>query len=83
MSAIPKEVQVWLTTEWNLRAFQAGVREVSVVQAENVIGELATQEYIRNTAAHRSEYEIYSIYYPSLKAAKQGAGKALREHLHR
>lgn len=80
MSAIPKEVQDWLVTDWNLRAFQAGVREVSVVQAKNVIGELATQEYIRNTAAHRNHYEIYSTYYPSLKAAKQGARQALRQH---
>jgi hypothetical protein len=79
MSAIPKEVQHWLATDWNLRAFQAGIREVSVVQAENVIGELATQEYIRNTAARRNQYEVYSIYYSSLKAAKQGVSKALRQ----
>ena len=77
MSAIPKEVQDWLVTDWNLRAFQAGIREVSVVQAENVIGELATQEYIRNTAAKQDQYEIYSVYYASLKAAKQGARRAL------
>jgi hypothetical protein len=81
MSAIPKEVQEWLVTDWNLRAFIAGIREVSVVQAENVIGELATQEYIRNTAARRHHYEIYSVYYPSLKAAKQGARHSLRRQL--
>lgn len=81
MSAIPKEVQQWLVKDWNLRAFQAGIREVSVVQAENVIGELATQEYIRNTAAHRSKYEVYSVYYPSLEAAKQGARQAVRQQL--
>jgi len=79
MSAIPKEVQEWLVTDWNLRAFRAGIREVSVVQAENVLGELATQEYIRNTAAHRNQYEIYSVYYSSLKVAKQGARQALRQ----
>ena len=79
MSAIPREVQDWLVTNWNLRAFQAGIREVSVVQAENVIGELATQEYIRNTAARRNQYEIYAVYYPSLPAAKQGARQALRQ----
>jgi hypothetical protein len=78
MSAIPKEVQEWLVTDWNLRAFRAGIREVSVVQAENVIGALATQEYIRNTAARRHQYEIYSVYYPSLMAAKQGARHSLR-----
>ena len=78
MSAIPQEVQQWLVSDWNLRAFRAGVREVSVVQAQNVIGELATQEYVRNTEARRNQYEIYSSYYPSLKAAKQGAQQALQ-----
>jgi hypothetical protein len=78
MSAIPREVQQWLVTDWNLRAFQAGIRQVSVVQAQNVLGELATQAYIRNTAARRNQYEIYSVYYPSLRAAKQGARQALQ-----
>ncbi|MDF7815700.1 hypothetical protein [Hymenobacter sp. YC55] len=71
-------MQDWLVTDWNLRAFRAGIREVSVVQAENVLGALATQQYSRNTAARRNEYEIYSVYYPSLQAAKQGARQALR-----
>jgi hypothetical protein len=78
MSAIPRQVQQWLVTDWNLRAFQAGIRQVSVVQAQNVLGELATQAYIRNTAARRNQYEIYSVYYPSLRAAKQGARQALQ-----
>ncbi|WP_152981790.1 hypothetical protein [Hymenobacter sp. AT01-02] len=67
-------------SEWNPRAFRAGVREVSVVQAENVIGKLATQDVrAANTMAHRNQYEIYSAYYPSLKAAKQGARQALQQ----
>lgn len=79
MSAIPKQVQDWLTTDWNVRAFTAGIREVSVVQAENISGQLATQEYVRNTAARLSQYELHSVHYPSLKAAKQGARQALRQ----
>ncbi|WP_375435965.1 hypothetical protein [uncultured Hymenobacter sp.] len=78
MSAIPQDVQDWLTTDWNLRAFAAGIREVSVVQAETAIGQMATQQYVRNTAAKIALYEIYSVYYPSLKAAKQGARRALQ-----
>lgn len=79
MSAIPKDVQDWLTTDWNARAFRAGIREVSIVHAEHISGQLATQEYVRNTAAHLNQYELHAVYYPSLKAAKQGAHHALRQ----
>ena len=77
MSAIPQEVQNWLTTDWNVRAFTAGIREISVVQAQNIIGQLATQEYVRKTATRLSQYELHAVYYSSLPAAKQGARQAL------
>ncbi|HEX8506946.1 MAG TPA: hypothetical protein VF630_16395 [Hymenobacter sp.] len=76
MGAIPQAVQDWLTTDWNVRAFQAGVREVSIVVAENVLGQLATQQYVRNTTARQDQYEIATATYPSLVAAKQGARAA-------
>ena len=78
MGAIPQAVQDWLTTDWNLRAFAAGIREVSIVVAENVLGQMATQLYVQNTQDRQDQYEIHSAYYPSLEAAKQGARKALR-----
>jgi hypothetical protein len=77
MGAIPKEVQDWLIAEWNLRAFEAGVREVSIVVADNVLGQLATQFYVQNTTARQDQYEIHTAYYPSLAAAKHGAQVAL------
>ncbi|MBJ6107723.1 hypothetical protein JAO73_01785 [Hymenobacter sp. BT523] len=76
MGAIPKPVQDWLTTDWNIRAFKAGVREVSIVVAENVLGQLATQQYVQNTTARKDQYEIATATYPSLEAAKQGARAA-------
>jgi hypothetical protein len=78
MGAIPQAVQDWLTSDWNLRAFTTGVREVSVVVADNVLGQMATQLYVQNTIARQDQYEIQAAYYPSLEAAKQGAGAALR-----
>jgi hypothetical protein len=78
MGAIPKQVQDWLIAEWNLRAFDAGVREVSIVVAENVLGQLATQFYVQNTTARQDQYEIHTAYYPSLEAAKRGAQAALK-----
>ncbi len=78
MGAIPQAVQDWLTADWNRRAFQAGIREVSIVVAENVLGQLATQLYVKNTQARQDQYEIHSAYYPTLEAAKLGARAALR-----
>jgi hypothetical protein len=73
MGAIPRAVQQWLTTDWNLRAFEAGIREVSIVLSENVLGQMATQQYVQKTVAHQDQYEIEPAYYPSLAQAKQGA----------
>lgn len=77
MGAIPQAVQEWLTTSWNIRAFKAGVREVSIVVAENVLGQMATQQYVQNTTARQDQYEIATATYPSLAAAKRGAQRGL------
>jgi hypothetical protein len=73
MGAIPQAVQDWLTTDWNVRAFAAGIREISIVVAENVLGQMATQQYVQKTVAHQEQYEIEPAYYPSLAQAKEGA----------
>jgi hypothetical protein len=73
MGAIPQAVQDWLTTDWNPRAFAAGIREISIVLAENVLGQMATQQYARKTVARQDQYEIEPAYYSSLAHAKQGA----------
>jgi hypothetical protein len=73
MGAIPQAVQDWLAADWNRRAFAAGIREISIVVAKNVLGQLATQQYAQKTVAHRDQYEIEPAYYPSLAQAKQGA----------
>ena len=72
MGAVPRAVQEWLTTNWNIRAFKVGVRKVSLVAAENVLGQIATQQYVQNTTACQDQYEIATATYSSLKAAKQG-----------
>ncbi|MGI4871678.1 MAG: hypothetical protein ACRYFX_10920 [Janthinobacterium lividum] len=77
MSAIPKDVQTWLTTDWNLRAYAAGIREISIVVSQNVMGQMATQHYATKTAAEQVTYEIEPAYYDSLETAKQGAARRL------
>jgi hypothetical protein len=71
MSAIPREVQQWLAEEWNKHAYQAGLREVSIVKATNILGQLATQQYAEQALAQRPHYTLEPVYYESLEAAKR------------
>jgi hypothetical protein len=79
MSAIPAKAQAWLIAEFNPRATAAGLREVSVVVADNVFGQLATQQYTQETAAARDRYELHAVYYRSLEEAKAGAKASARQ----
>lgn len=75
MGAIPKEVQQWLAKNWNLRTYATGIREISIVVAQNVFGQIVTQQYARQTVAKQDTYAIVPAYYESLEAAKAGAAK--------
>jgi hypothetical protein len=77
MGAIPTKAQAWLLADFNPRATAAGLREVSVVLAETIFGQLATQTYAQNTQQERSAYELNTNLYTSLEAAKAGARQAL------
>ena len=77
MGAIPTEVQQWLVFEFNPRAYAAGLREVSVVPAENVFGQMATQRYIRNSDLEGSEAPLQTVLYPTVAAAREGARQRL------
>jgi hypothetical protein len=77
MGAIPTKAQAWLLADFNPRATAAGLREVSVILAETIFGQLATQTYAQNTQQERSAYELTTCLYNSLEAAKAGARLAL------
>ncbi|RZK55019.1 MAG: hypothetical protein EOO59_10915 [Hymenobacter sp.] len=77
MGAIPAKAQAWLIAEFNHRATAAGLREVSVVVAENIFGQLATQRYAQETTQARNRYVLHTEYYDSLESAKAGARAAL------
>lgn len=76
MGAIPAEVQTWLVGEFNPRAVAAGLREVSVVPADNVLGQMATQRYQRDSTTTGAAAALPTVFYPTLAAA-QGARQAL------
>lgn len=70
MGAIPEEAQRWLQQEFNPRAQAAGLCQVSVVVAESIFGQLATQRYAQQTHTSPVATEITVAYYPSLEEAK-------------
>lgn len=75
MSAISKEVQQWLADDWNTRACQAGLQEVSIVTSNNILGQLATQQYAKQAVAQPEKYVLEPVYYDSLEEAKKGVAK--------
>jgi hypothetical protein len=75
MSAIPQEVQQWLSQEWNNQAYQAGLREMSIVTSANILGRLATQQYAEQAVAQRARYVLAPVYYESLEAAKRSVAQ--------
>lgn len=79
MGAIPDRAQQWLVSEFNFRATAAGRREVSVVLATPIFGQIATQRYAHHTQAAREDYQLRTSFFDSLPAAKAGARDALRQ----
>lgn len=71
MSAIPQEVQQWLADDWNVQAYEAGLREMSIVTSTNISGRLATQQYAAQAVATPERYSLEPVYYDSLEDAKQ------------
>lgn len=72
MGAIPAEAQRWLQQEFNPKAIAAGLREVRVVVADGVLGQIATQHYAQQTEHSSAAAELRVTYYPSVEAAKAG-----------
>ena len=77
MGAIPAKAQAWLIAEFNPRATAAGLREVSVVVAETVFGQIATQRYINETRTTLDRTELHTQLYNSLPSAKEGARQSV------
>jgi hypothetical protein len=75
MSAIPQEVQQWLADDWNAQAYQAGLREVSIITSANILGRMATQQYADQTAAHAERYTLEAVYYASLEEARRAVAR--------
>ncbi len=77
ISAITPDDQQWLNTDWNPRAYAAGIRHVSFVLAESVFGQMSVQSYTANTEA-AAAYVIEPSHHRTLPEAKRWLRAALR-----
>ena len=80
MSAIPQRVQQWLADEWNVQAYQAGLREMSIITATNILGRLATQQYAEKAVANPERYLLEPVYYESLEDARRDVTQRCGNH---
>lgn len=80
MSAIPQEVQQWLADEWNVQAYQVGLREMSIITATNISGRLATQQYAEKAVANPERYILEPVYYDSLEEARRDVTQRCASH---
>lgn len=54
VSAVKEMDQVWLKTDWNLRASAAGIHHVSFVIPKSVFGQIT----VRNYSTNATQYDI-------------------------
>lgn len=76
VSAVKEADQIWMKTDWNLRAYQAGIRHVSFVVPETVFGQISVQNYSTNST-QAVDYEITPTQHKTLKEAKSWLKKAI------
>jgi len=48
LSALTPDDQMWCDTDWNPRAYAAGVRFIGIVIPESIFGKIAVQQYVTN-----------------------------------
>lgn len=68
-SAIRTADQEWLTTDWDLRAYLAGIRHVCFVVPDSVVGQITVNTYSSN-AVDSAEHPITTSQHRTLAEAK-------------
>ena len=69
LSAIRAADQEWLATDWNQRAYLAGIRHVSFVVPESVVGQITVNTY-SNHAVANTDHPITASLHRTLAEAK-------------
>lgn len=48
LGAVKKTEQDWLKNAWNQQMFQAGLKKLAIINADNIFGEVAIRTYCKN-----------------------------------
>ena len=48
LSALTPDDQAWCDSDWNPRAYAAGIRFIGIVIPESIFGKIAVQQYVTN-----------------------------------
>jgi hypothetical protein len=75
-SAIRTADQEWLATDWNRRAYAAGIRHVSFVVPENVVGQITVNTSCGNATANL-DFPLTASLHRTLAEAKTKLRAAL------
>ncbi|TGE13430.1 hypothetical protein [Hymenobacter elongatus] len=76
LGAVKPADQEWLHTDWNPRAYAAGVRYMAFVEAESVFGKISGKQYATNVM-QSEEYTFHIRYLPTMAAAKAWLAEVL------
>ncbi|MFC6221901.1 hypothetical protein ACFP2F_01510 [Hymenobacter artigasi] len=76
LGAVKSADQEWLHTDWNPRAYAAGVRYMAFVEAESVFGKISVNQYVTNVT-QSEQYTFHIRYLPTLAAAKAWLAEVL------
>ncbi len=76
LGAVKSADQDWLHTDWNPRAYAAGVRYMAFVEAESVFGRISGKQYATNVM-QSEQYTFHIRYLPTLAAAKEWLAEVL------
>ena len=76
LGAVKSTDQQWLHTDWNPRAYAAGVRYMAFVEAESVFGKISVQQYATNVT-RSDEYTFHIRHLPTMAAAKEWLAEVL------
>ncbi|GGF01825.1 hypothetical protein [Hymenobacter cavernae] len=70
LSALTPDDQNWCDTDWNPRAYAAGIRHIGIVIPESIFGKIAVQQYVTNVL-HSDGYTFETRNFSSPQETKE------------
>ncbi|HAS47420.1 MAG TPA: hypothetical protein DCS93_43485 [Microscillaceae bacterium] len=69
LGAVKKAEQAWLSSNWNLRMSDAGLKQLAIIHPDNIFGEVAINTYLENNRGSL-RYALNTKTFKDTKAAQ-------------